>query len=125
MFYILMNKQTPLCKLQIDTMDNFIIEDVLEVYNTAAFPIGVDIVAGKPQKKSLAKALAITAGIGGISGAALIALALQERKKIASCCDECLDDFDDDFFADDADDVFCMIDDEDEVSEESEGASEI
>ena len=55
MCYILMNKQTPLCKLQIDTMDNFIIEDVLEVYDTAAFPIGVDIVAGKPQKKSLAK----------------------------------------------------------------------
>lgn len=55
MFYILMNKQTPLCKLQIDTSDNFIIEDILEVYNTAAFPIGVDIVAGKPQKKSLAK----------------------------------------------------------------------
>ena len=55
MFYILMNKQIPLCKLQIDTMDNYIIEDVLEVYNTAAFPIGVDIVAGKPQKKSLAK----------------------------------------------------------------------
>ena len=50
-----MNKQIPLCKLQIDTMDNYIIEDVLEVYNTAAFPIGVDIVAGKPQKKSLAK----------------------------------------------------------------------
>lgn len=55
MFYILMNKQTPLCKLQIDTSDNFIIEDILEVYNTVAFPIGVDIVAGKPQKKSLAK----------------------------------------------------------------------
>ncbi len=55
MFYILMNKQTPLCKLQIDTLDNFIIEDILEVYNSAAFPIGVDIVAGKPQKKSLAK----------------------------------------------------------------------
>ena len=55
MFYILMNKQIPLCKLQIDTLDNFIIEDILEVYETAAFPIGVDIVAGKPQKKSLAK----------------------------------------------------------------------
>lgn len=55
MFYILMNKQTPLCKLQIDTSDNFIIEDILEVYDTAAFPIGVDIVTGKPQKKSLAK----------------------------------------------------------------------
>ncbi len=81
------------------------------------------------QKKSLAKALAITAGIGGISGAALIAFALHERKKIASCCDECLDDFDDDFFADDADDIFCMIDDEDEVEtevvEEAEGTSEI
>ena len=55
MFYILMNKQIPLCKLQIDTLENFIIEDILEVYETAAFPIGVDIVAGKPQKKSLAK----------------------------------------------------------------------
>ena len=81
------------------------------------------------QKKSLAKALAITAGIGGISGAALIAVALKERKKLACCCDDCLDDFDDDFFMDDEDDIFCTIDDEDEseaeVTEDADSTSNI
>lgn len=55
MQYILMNKNTPLCRLAIDTDDHYIVEDILEVYNTAAFPIGVDIIGNKPQKKSLAK----------------------------------------------------------------------
>lgn len=55
MQYILLNKYTPLCKLQIDTQDNYIISDILEIYNVKAFPVGVDIIRGVPQKKSLAK----------------------------------------------------------------------
>ena len=80
------------------------------VVQCTCFAIAALILWG--QKKSLAKALAITAGIGGVSGAALIALAVREKKKIEACCDDCLDDFDDDFFADE-DDLFCTIDDDD------------
>ncbi len=79
------------------------------------------------QKKSLAKALAITAGIGGLSGAALLALAIKEMKKVDSCIDDCLDDFDefddfdDEFFVDDEEDVYCTID-EGETSNETADA---
>jgi hypothetical protein len=66
------------------------------------------------QKKSLAKALLVTAGIGGISGVALISFAIKEKKKLEKCCEDCLEDFDDDFFLDDEedDDVLCVIDDD-------------
>ncbi len=56
MEYILMNKNKPLCKISIDSEQHFIIENILDVYAPKeAFPIGVDIVAGRPQRKSLAK----------------------------------------------------------------------
>ena len=54
--YILMNKNKPLCKIAIDEENHYIINDVIEVYSDKiAFPIGIDIISGKPQKKSLAK----------------------------------------------------------------------
>ena len=69
MDYILMNKNTPLCRLAID-MENYVISDILEVYNSQAFPVGVDFIAGKPQKKSLAKWWAGRAIPGSRIGAA-------------------------------------------------------
>lgn len=86
------------------------------VVQCVCFAIAALILWG--QKKSLAKALLITAGIGGISGAALITFAIKEKKKLESCCEDCLEDFDDDFFMDEDDDVFCMID-EDDVADET------
>ena len=53
MDYVLMNKNKPLCRLSID-MENYVIDDILEVFNQKAFPVGVDFIGGKPQKKSLA-----------------------------------------------------------------------
>lgn len=93
------------------------------VVQCVCFSIAALILWG--QKKSLSKALLITAGIGGVSGAALIALAIKEKKKIQSCCDDCLEDFDDDFFVDDADDIFCMIDDDAEDDSVEEVSAEI
>ena len=56
MQYILMNKNKPLCKIAIDEENHYIINDIIEVYSDRiAFPIGIDIISGKPQKKSLAK----------------------------------------------------------------------
>lgn len=56
LLYILMNKNWPLCKISIDTEEHFLIEKILDVYaDKKFFPIGVDIIAGRPQKKSLAK----------------------------------------------------------------------
>ncbi len=91
------------------------------VVQCVCFAIAALILWG--QKKSLAKALAITAGIGGLSGAALLALAIKESKKSTSCLDDCLDDldefadFDDEFFIDNEEDVYCTIDEEETANE--------
>lgn len=69
MDYVLMNKNTALCRLSID-MENYVIDDVFEVYNKDAFPVGVDFTGGKPQKKSLAKWWAGRAIPGSRIGAA-------------------------------------------------------
>lgn len=54
MQYILMNKNVPLCKIFID--ENFIIEKITDIYaDKKFFPIGVDVINNRPQKKSLAK----------------------------------------------------------------------
>ncbi len=93
------------------------------VVQCVCFTIAALILWG--QKKSLAKALAITAGIGGLSGAALIAWALKENKSLKCCCDDCLDDFDDfedfddEFFMDD-EDVYCTIDENESVENNAE-----
>ena len=57
MEYILMNKNQPLCRLSIDTDNDYLINEILEVYtaNKDAFPMGVYIINGKPEKQSLAK----------------------------------------------------------------------
>lgn len=54
MEYILMNKNIKLCKIAIDS-ENYILSKVLEVYNTDAFPVGVELINGQPQVKSLSK----------------------------------------------------------------------
>ena len=69
MDYVLMNKNKPLCRLSID-MENYVIDDILEVFNQKAFPVGVDFIGGKPQKKSLAKWWAGRAIPGSRIGAA-------------------------------------------------------
>ena len=46
MDYVLMNKNKPLCRLSID-MENYVIDDILEVFNQKAFPVGVDFIGGK------------------------------------------------------------------------------
>ena len=45
MDYVLMNKNKPLCRLSID-MENYVIDDILEVFNQKAFPVGVDFIGG-------------------------------------------------------------------------------
>ena len=69
MDYVLMNKNKPLCRLSID-MENYVIDDILEVFNQKAFPVGVNFIGGKPQKKSLAKWWAGRAIPGSRIGAA-------------------------------------------------------
>jgi hypothetical protein len=54
MEYILMNKNIELCKITIDP-ENYILSKVLDVYNIKAFPVGVELIKGQPQIKSLAK----------------------------------------------------------------------
>ena len=51
-------------------MENYVIDDILEVFNQKAFPVGVDFIGGKPQKKSLAKWWAGRAIPGSRIGAA-------------------------------------------------------
>ena len=86
------------------------------IVQCVCFAIAALILSGR-EKKGLAKALGITAGIGGVSGIALITIAMIQKKKQEECCDDCLEDFDDDFFVDDEDEVFCTVDDEDATEE--------
>ena len=55
------------------------------------------------KKKSVARALAISAGVGGLAGAACLISDAYDRKRLKEC--DCIydDDYDDDFFEDDDD----------------------